>query len=246
MARSNHERVGKTLELLNQGLRSFIERALQAVHGAGWQDAVQAGLHDSRASARGKGNAAHWDMQTLLGVMWEQWNLVFRNTLGVAERSLVSELREARNKWAHQEVFSTDDAYRACDSMQRLLTAIAASEASELDRQKQELLRVRFEEQARREHRRASGVSLEGQPAGGLKPWRDIVLPHPDVASGRYQQAEFAADLSQVHRGEATPEYQEPREFFRRTYLTEGLTSGDRGAAPSERRQCRPGRAAPD
>src|SRR5712691_8101422 len=170
MARSNHERVGKTLELLNQGLRSFIERALQAVHGAGWQDAVQAGLHDSRASARGKGNAAHWDMQTLLGVMWEQWNLVFRTTLGAAERSLVSELREARNKWAHQEVFSTDDAYRALDSMQRLLTAIAALEASELDRQKQELLRVRSEEQARREHRRASGVSLEGQPAGGSSP----------------------------------------------------------------------------
>src|SRR5712692_1498438 len=223
MAQSNHERVGKTLELLNQGLRPFIERELQAVHGAGWQDAIQAGLRDSRTSARGKGSAVHWDTQALLGVMWEQWNLVFRNTLGAAERSLVSELREARNKWAHQEVFSTDDAYRALDSMQRLLTAIAAPEVSDLDRQKQELLRVRFEEQARREHRRASGVSLEGQPAGGLKPWREIVLPHPDVASGRYQQAEFAADLSQVHRGEAASEYQEPREFFRRTYLTEGL-----------------------
>ena len=72
MAQSNHERVGKALELLNQGLRPFIERELQAVHGVGWQEAVQAGLRDSRASARGKGNAAHWDTQTLLGVMWEQ------------------------------------------------------------------------------------------------------------------------------------------------------------------------------
>src|SRR5689334_19329718 len=36
-------------------------------------------------------------------------------------------------------------------------------------------------------------------------------------------QAEFAADLSQVHRGEGVVEYRDPREFFRRTYITEGL-----------------------
>jgi len=26
-----------------------------------------------------------------------------------------------------------------------------------------------------------------------LKPWRDVITPHPDVAKGKYQQAEFAA-----------------------------------------------------
>ncbi|MEI7432418.1 MAG: DUF499 domain-containing protein, partial [Betaproteobacteria bacterium] len=40
---------------------------------------------------------------------------------------------------------------------------------------------------------------------------------------GRYQQAEFAADLWQVHLGEGTDEYRDPVEFFRRTYLTESL-----------------------
>ena len=43
------------------------------------------------------------------------------------------------------------------------------------------------------------------------------------MASGRYQQAEFAADLWQVHLGEGTDEYRNPVEFFRRTYLTESL-----------------------
>jgi predicted AAA+ superfamily ATPase len=57
----------------------------------------------------------------------------------------------------------------------------------------------------------------------GLKPWREIATPHPDVASGRYQQAEFAADLWQVYLGEGSDEYRLPNEFFRRTYLTEGL-----------------------
>ena len=57
----------------------------------------------------------------------------------------------------------------------------------------------------------------------GLKAWRDVVTPHQDVASGRYQQAEFAADLWQVFLGEGTDEYRDPAEFFRRTYLTASL-----------------------
>jgi hypothetical protein len=49
-----------------------------------------------------------------------------------------------------------------------------------------------------------------------LKPWREVITPHPDVASGRYQQAEFAADLAQVLQGTAEPEYQDATEFFAR------------------------------
>jgi hypothetical protein len=67
----------------------------------------------------------------LLKLMWEQWNDVFRKTLGHAERSLVSELRDCPQKWAHQEPFSSDDAYRALDSMARLLTAVSAPQADE-------------------------------------------------------------------------------------------------------------------
>ncbi len=59
------------------------------------------------------------------------------------------------------------------------------------------------------------------------KPWREVVAPHADVASGRYLQAELAADLVRVYRGtrdaERGDEYQDPGEFFRRTFLTEGL-----------------------
>ena len=93
--------------------------------------------------------------------MWDQWNSVFYNVLGHAERSLVSELRVSRNKWAHQKAFSTDDLYRALDSIQRLLTSISAEEANEIERQKQEVLRIRFEEQARKETRKAAVVPFE-------------------------------------------------------------------------------------
>ncbi|HEX2103828.1 MAG TPA: DUF499 domain-containing protein, partial [Solirubrobacteraceae bacterium] len=85
-------------------------------------------------------------------------------------------------------------------------------------------------ERARRAQRKAV-APVEGSPAGALRPWREIVMPHPDVASGRYQQAEFAADLHQVWRGEATGEYGDPVQFFRRTFLTDGLHELLRNAA---------------
>ncbi|MBI3979239.1 MAG: ATP-binding protein [Chloroflexi bacterium] len=223
MATSNHERVGRALDLLNQGLRPFVERELRAAHGDRWQETALAALRDDRQPPRGRDSALNWDTQALLTVMWNLWNEVFRTVLGHAERSLVSELREARNRWAHQEPFSTDDAYRALDSVERLLAAVSADESFEVNKQKQELLRVRFEEQARRETRRAAVAPTAGQPQAGLRPWREIATPHPDVASGRYQQAEFAADLAQVHRGEGGSEYGDPQEFFARTFLTKGL-----------------------
>ncbi|MBM2811008.1 MAG: ATPase of the superfamily [Chloroflexi bacterium] len=166
---------------------------------------------------------AEWDVAPLLRLMWEQWNEVFRKSLGQAERSLVSELRDHRNNWAHQQAFSSDDADRALDSAQRLLTAVSASQADEVGKLKMELRRLIFEEQGRTERRRATGAAVESQVTGSLKPWREVVNPHQDVASGRYQLAEFAADLWQVRIGEGTDEYREPAEFFRRTYLTDSL-----------------------
>ena len=223
MAISNHERVGRALNLLRDGLYPFIEREMKAIYGPSWVTAASACLPDSYGGNKTPKNVLQEDVSALLIVMWEQWNHIFHNTLGRSERSLVSELRDTRHEWAHRTTFSTDDAYRALDSITRFLSAISAPEATTVEKQKQELLRLRFEDQARRETRRAAIAPTEGQPQPGLKPWREITTPHPDVASGRYQQAEFAADLWQVYLDEGSDEYRLPKEFFQRTYLTEGL-----------------------
>ncbi len=221
MAQSNHERVGRALEILNTGLTPFVEREMLAKYGERWRYEAARSLREQHLASDG---SPHLDTQGLLLIMWDQWHEVFKNVLGHAERSLVSELREVRNKWAHQQAFSTDDAYRALDSIQRLLSAVsAAQEASEVERQKYEVLRVRFEEQARHETRRVAIAPIEGKLAVGLRPWREVVTPQPDVTSGRYRFAEFAADLGQVHRGAGSDEYRVPRDFFQRTFLTHGL-----------------------
>lgn len=222
MAITNQERVGKAMELLRAGLAPFVERESQAVAKAGTvrMDAIRRFVDDPLL---GQKPIAQWDAAGLLKLMWETWNDVFGRTLGRAERSLVSELRDVRNRWAHQEPFSSDDTDRALDSMNRLLAAVSAPQADEVNRMKMELRRLVFEEQARGERRKLGGSLIEPAAAASLRPWREVVTPHPDVASGRYQQAEFAADLWQVHLGEGSDEYRKPPEFFRRTFLTDSL-----------------------
>ena len=221
MAINNHGRVGKAMDLLKQGLGPFVEREFKNSYKDRAPTEASRYLGEDRISARK--TIGEWDAAALLKLIWEAWNDVFRRTLGPAERSLVSELRDLRNKWAHQESFSSDDAYRALDSAGRLLTAVSAQQADKIEKMKMELLRLRFDEQVRTETRKSAGTAIESATATNLKPWREVVTPHKDVASGRYQQAEFAADLWQVHLGEGTDEYKKPVEFFRRTYLTESL-----------------------
>lgn len=221
MATTNQERVGKAMELLRAGLSPFVEREFKSLHQAQAAEAARRYFNDERTV--GKKPMATWDVAALLTLMWGAWNDVFGRTLGRAERSLVQELRDVRNKWAHQQPFSSDDADRALDSMARLLAAVSATQADEVNKMKLELRRLTFDEQVRSEKRKAGGSLIEAAASGSLKPWREIVTPHTDVASGRYQQAEFAADLWQVHLGEGSDEYRKPQEFFRRTYLTESL-----------------------
>jgi len=215
MAITNRDRVSKGLELMAAGLRPFVERELESRLGPAWE-----------TTGREASQKVNWnDPQTLLGAMLDHWNTVFRDTLGQAERSLVNELKVIRNQWAHHEQFSGNDTVRALDSIERLLNAVSAGDkAAEVGQMRMDLMRVIFDEQRRSEMRKKSYQPTEGKPQGGLKTWREVVTPHPDVASGRYQQAEFAADLWQVYQGQGTDEYKHPTEFFRRTFLTEGLS----------------------
>ena len=224
MAISNRERVDKALELLRKGLAPYVERELQSEKGKTVPPEIFLRL-SSDPNLEDK-PIGEWDVAALLKLMVipDVWNTVFRITLGNAERSLVSELRDWRNKWAHQKPFSSADTDRALDSAVRLLTAVSATQqADEIDRMKKELRRLIYDEQVRSEKRKAGRSLIETAANTTLTPWREIITPHKDVAGGWYQQAEFAADLWQTHLGEGPDEYRDPKEFFRRTFLTESL-----------------------
>jgi predicted AAA+ superfamily ATPase len=225
MSISNRERVGRALNLLKEGLYPYIEREMKVLYKDKWLLAAIPCIDPDNTLRRKPEDILRNDLSAQLKLIWAKWEEVFKQTLGQAERTLVSELLNTHNSWAHDSTsVSSDDAYRALDSIARLLNAVSATEQSDIvEKQRNELMRHRYEEQARREVRRAAVASMEGTPTVGLKPWRELVMPHQDVASGRYQQAEFAADLWQVFLDEGSDEYRDPTEFFRRTYLTEGL-----------------------
>ena len=219
MAISNRERVSKGLDELKAGLVPFVERELRTKIGRHWVDDISS---RSRSIRRNRDGSVHWDTQAILKAMVDNWQSVFRSVLAHVERSYVGELIEVRNSWAHEKPFKSEDVYRALDTMERLLRSVSEGDrADAVAKLKADLNRQVFEEQARNKVRYQP--TLEGMPKEGLRPWREVLVPHADVASGTYMQAEFAADLSQVHKGEGSPEYQDPQEFYRRTFVTVGL-----------------------
>ncbi len=214
MAVSNRERVGRAFEALAEGLGPFVDHQMRSVHGEGWLESfLESG---PRSSAPGSLR----DPAFLLKVMAEAWDSSFRSRLTRSDRNLVFELRDVRNRWAHNDAFNADDTYRALDSIERVLVAVDAKEADTVGRSKTELMRLRYEADARKA---AAPVAAASGAVAGLRPWREVIVPHDDVAQGRYGLAEFAADLHQVAAGSGGAEYADPVEFFRRTYLTEGL-----------------------
>lgn len=58
-----------------------------------------------------------------------------------------------------------------------------------------------------------------------LKPWTQVVTPHPDILSGNLDNAIYAASLSLVVRQDpkCPPVYKDARNFFNATYLTTAL-----------------------
>ena len=168
MAITNHERVGKALDLLSAGLAPFVEREFKSqLPGQGAQPRRRRFCGDDRLSTASKPIAAVGRRRAA------QADVGRRGTTSSARRSATpsapscSELRDRRNNWAHQDAFSSDDADRALDSVARLLTAVSAPEADEVDKMKMELRRLIFDEQvAQREAQgRRHGYRERRRPA---------------------------------------------------------------------------------
>lgn len=225
MALSNIDRVGASLDILATALEPFIARAVSQQLPEGIEDwtailAVKDGIAGNKY--------ASGDPQVQLRALTETMGdlgYAFNGVLSRGEQNLASELRGVRDSWAHRKPFSADDAYRALDTIERLLRAIgAAAPADDVRRSRLDVQRATYAEETRRDTRAASKMPELG--SGDLLPWREVLKPHADIAANDFARAEFAADLHQVSTGtEIAADYNDPVEFFARTYLTDGLKS---------------------
>lgn len=223
MAISNIDRVGSALDLLAAELEPFIARVLVPQLPEGVTDWTR--LLAAKDGVAGKEYSPN-DPQVQLRVITEplgSLKYAFNGELSRAEQNLASELRAVRDSWAHRKPFSSDDTYRALDTTERLLRAIGAAKSADVVRKaKNDVQRSTYAEEARRDTRALA--DMPGLASPDLTPWREVLQPHADIAANDFARAEFAADLHQVATGaEASADYNDPIEFFNRTFLTEGL-----------------------
>lgn len=241
MAESNLDRVGKALDILATSLEPFISEALASRVPSGGDWTVILAAKDSKNGSNKTYNPhdSSDQLRALTEILIPGW-YPFEGKLSPAERNLAGEARDIRNKWAHRIAFNFDDAYRALDTLERLLRVIGDPLGADKVRASREDLR---NSTLRKEVKKAATSSvLTEMGSTVVRPWRDIVSPHADVINGTFNASEFAADLYMVAQGIGSEEYTDPIQFFRRTYLTEGLKdllgkairriSGDLNAPP--------------
>ena len=120
-----HETLDIALRILRPALRSFVELHMRPVYGDRWEAEARKGPHNERGHR-------DLDLAALLGAIHGNWTL-FTPVLSSAARAYTTELRDIRNRLAHQEAVSEDDAARAIDTAHRLLKCIdAVGEAEQL------------------------------------------------------------------------------------------------------------------
>ena len=122
MTTNSNEYVGRAMALLRAGLAPFVTGRItrQAPH-----------INLARLKRYLDKPVADMDVSDLLRLMETVWSDVFQHKLSRADRSLVVELRDYRNRWAHQDTISWRDADRALDSCERLLRAVGANEQAQ-------------------------------------------------------------------------------------------------------------------
>lgn len=129
MALSNREFIGRTLEVLAQGLEPHIRRVLgEVAPGLDWP-ALLAGKDE----AAGRQPRVHKtnDVLAQLRIMTEKLgSLGWPFGLPRDAAAYAGELRQIRNSWAHNEEFSGDDVARAIDTAIRLLRWIREDKAA--------------------------------------------------------------------------------------------------------------------
>jgi hypothetical protein len=90
MSISNHERVGRALTVLKEGLYPYIDREMKSVYKTQWLLATTAAIDEDRTSKRSIEEVLREDVAAQLKLMWAKWDEVFKRSLGHAERSLIS------------------------------------------------------------------------------------------------------------------------------------------------------------
>ena len=238
---SNNSLIGEAFDAMRPSLGAFEMREMIRKYGESWwKDGVLGHLYeDQRRDVAGAGvmddlqRVDSLDILLMLRLVDQAWKDVFLPVMDRRSKTWAHELIDTRNAWAHStgDGLGDSDTLRAFDTMARFIDQIDPDVASVIRgyaKDHQEPV-VAVQEEAHSSH--VPGTIVDEQPVLHvssdleLRPWRSVIAPQDDVARGQFKTAEFALDLATVSKGDARFEYQDPREFFSRTYITAGMRS---------------------
>lgn len=185
-----HSAVGDALTVLIEGLSPFVDRVFAGVlpPGVEWTEVLR---RKDEAAGRRVGAYRSGDLSLQLRAMTERLGSLgypFSRHLPRTAQNYASELRDVRNRWAHNEPFTAEQAYRALDSAGLLLRAIGADD---------DAARIAQLKPAVAPGRRAEPALPEPPRAETPAPQRAATSEKPETASGAPRIAIHAvADLS--------------------------------------------------
>jgi Protein of unknown function (DUF4011)/Swt1-like HEPN/AAA domain/REase_MTES_1575 len=178
--RNHHLMVGEALSILIGGLAPFVERVLsQALPpSVSWTELLR---RKDAAAGRQMSTYRNRDLSLILRAMTErlgEYGFPFNRHLSRQGQNYASELRDVRNRWAHNETFTTAEAYRAIDSTELLLRAIGAAEAAtEAARLKSTVTPL---------HSGAPTTDEQSRPADQLTPTSAQPADKPEIPTARF------------------------------------------------------------
>ena len=222
--------INRGLETIRPVLAEFLCRELQNKDKDGWWSAFVLGKLNEATAAYLPAGGAHenlvksLDVYACFKIIESNWNEIFKNVLTRSQRTNANEILEFRNTVAHHDdkSLTDDDAYRALDTMARFIEPIDQTSAGVL----QGLMREVRQKIDGKVKKTVVVKAIKPAPIPQINyamPWRHIAEPRADVAKGDFVSAAFAANLQDVLEGKGEFEYQDPAEFYDRTYITEGM-----------------------
>lgn len=115
-------RIDQALALLHESLTPYVTDAMQATFGEEWAQAAREGLRDPYLQQK------TWDLDALLLIISNNWASAFQNRLGEVGKILVGEVRTLQRT---QAPLNLNDAYRALDTVARLLRLLGDNERAD-------------------------------------------------------------------------------------------------------------------
>ena len=263
--RPNRDALRQAIDIYRDAMRPFIVRRLKQVQGAKVEELIARGLGDRQADEFYQQLEKHSDIESAIDLNYfpqvfrENWHNAFaqpfNNDLSV--QSTLWLIKTARDQIAHpgtQDIdaeYTRTYLYHIADLLGRINapgeknTVEAIRDALSADAVDGDATTTTPPDVVDPTPTKDAGdKKADPQPRSSSKltPWREVIRPNNDVALGTFQEAEFAADLQQVHdgRAEATG-YGNPVSFFNQTYITPGIRTllvnalkrlGGNGGAP--------------